>query len=60
MDYDMPIMNGVEATKKIRAMIDERKVRDTPIVAVSAFVQSQEVERCLDSGMVDYSKIYSH
>ena len=38
MDYDMPIMNGVEATKKIRAMIDERKVRDTPIVAVSAFV----------------------
>ena len=34
MDYDMPVMNGMEATRKIR----EELTRELPIVAVSAFV----------------------
>ncbi len=52
MDYEMPIMNGVEvrlhgsiiksivlqATKKIRQLIADGTVRDMPIIAVSAFV----------------------
>eukprot|EP00347_Sterkiella_histriomuscorum_P000102 403377173 len=54
MDYDMPVMNGVEATKKIKTLAEEGKIKDIPIIAVSAFVASQEIDRCLNSGMSDY------
>lgn len=36
----------------------EGKVQDLPIIAVSAFVAALEIDRCLNSGMSDYSKIY--
>ena len=37
-------------------MAEEGKIIDLPIIAVSAFVASQEIDRCLNSGMSDYSK----
>ncbi len=57
MDYDMPVMNGVEATKKIRQLNEEGKVQEVPIIAVSAFVGKKEIDACLNSGMNDYSKL---
>jgi len=54
MDYDMPIMNGVEATKRIKKMVAERKITDIPVVAVSAYVANTEKQKCIDSGMCEY------
>jgi len=46
MDIHMPIMNGLEATKKIREF-DKR----TPIVALSANAYNKDIENSLKSGM---------
>ena len=49
MDVQMPVMNGIEATRAIRALPgDPGRV---PIVALTANGFADEVERCLRSGM---------
>ncbi len=56
MDLMMPIMNGYDATKKIR---EDLKL-DITIIAVTADVTSNVKEKCLDAGMNDYiSKPYN-
>ncbi|NMH61458.1 ATP-binding protein [Alteromonas ponticola] len=45
MDLNMPLMDGYEATKEIRKL-----GKDTPIVAFSAAVLAEEVERAIDAG----------
>jgi signal transduction histidine kinase/FixJ family two-component response regulator len=52
MDIQMPIMNGIDATKAIRA--DEGRNRHTPIVALTANASAQDSERCLAAGMDAY------
>ncbi len=47
----MPVMNGFEATQKIR-QLDEYK--DTPIVALTAFAMKGDREKCLEAGATDY------
>ncbi|MGM0509347.1 MAG: response regulator, partial [Fusobacteriota bacterium] len=51
MDIQMPIMNGFEATKKIKEM-DERK--DIPIIAMTAHATEEDRKLCLRKGMDDY------
>jgi signal transduction histidine kinase/DNA-binding response OmpR family regulator len=53
MDVHMPIMDGYEATKNIRAHESER-VRNTPLIAMTANAMSEDRERCLQVGMDDY------
>ena len=50
MDIRMPIMNGYEATKAIR-LLDRADAKTIPIIAMSADAFSDDVQRCLESGM---------
>jgi PAS domain S-box-containing protein len=50
MDLQMPVMNGIEATKHIRR---EMKI-NTPIIALTANAQKKEIENCMAAGMNDY------
>ena len=51
MDIQMPVMDGLEATQKIRS---EQKNRRTPIVAVTAHALADEKKTLLKSGFDDY------
>ena len=52
MDLQMPEMDGFEATCRIREIGVEG--RNIPIIALTANVFSEDVERCLKSGMNDH------
>jgi CheY-like chemotaxis protein len=52
MDIQMPVMDGLEATARIRAM--SAPPCRTPIVAMTANVLPQQVENLLRAGMDDY------
>jgi CheY-like chemotaxis protein len=53
MDYNMPVMDGLEATIKIREL-DNEHVKAIKIIALTANATSYDMEKCLKSGMNDY------
>ena len=53
MDIQMPGMDGLTATRRIRAMTDVAGSR-TPIVAMTANVLPEQVANCLAAGMDDH------
>ncbi len=54
MDCHMPVMDGFEATRRIRDDEFERSRGRTPIVALTADALAGDRERCIESGMDDY------
>jgi len=52
MDWQMPEMNGLEATRKIRA--SEAGDRNIPIIALTANALRGDREECIEAGMSDY------
>jgi len=50
MDVQMPVMDGYEATRQIRAM-DTPRAKIVPIIAMTANVFREDIERCLGAGM---------
>ena len=52
MDIHMPQMDGLAATRAIRALDGE--AGEVPIIAMSADALPQQVERCYAAGMVDH------
>jgi two-component system, sensor histidine kinase ChiS len=53
MDIQMPVMNGFEATARIRgdAMAS---IRELPVIALTAHTLEADRDRCLEAGMDDY------
>jgi signal transduction histidine kinase len=54
MDCQMPEMDGLEATRKIRALERERSLAPIRIVAMTAAAMQGDRESCLRAGMDDY------
>ncbi len=52
MDIRMPVMNGYDAAKAIRAL--PRKDANLPIIAMTADAFSDDIQRCLDCGMNEH------
>lgn len=52
MDCQMPVMDGYDSTRQIRALAGPRS--KVPIIALTANVQAEDVAKCLDCGMNDY------
>ena len=53
MDIQMPKMNGLEATRQIRALPAGR-LEHLPIIAMTAHVFKNDIEECLKAGMDDH------
>ena len=55
MDVSMPGMNGLDATRAIRAMLaDQVGGQRLPIIGISAHAMAGDREECLAAGMTDY------
>jgi PAS domain S-box-containing protein len=51
MDMQMPVMDGIEATREIRK---ESRFQALPIIAMTANVMAEDIRRCFDAGMNDH------
>lgn len=51
MDLQMPVMDGLTATRLLRA---EPHLRQLPVVGMTAHAMAEEVQRCLEAGMNDH------
>ena len=52
MDVQMPVMGGLEATRRVRALPHPNS--QIPIVAITANAMEEDRQLCLDSGMSGY------
>ena len=53
MDYQMPIMDGMETCLEIMKHIKKKEINNIPIIGCTAFISKDQVLSCLDSGMKD-------
>jgi len=53
MDIQMPVMDGYEATRQIRAVTQNRN-KKLPIIAMTANVFQEEINKCHEAGMDDH------
>lgn len=53
MDYAMPVLDGIQTTKRLRGMMNKKEIAETPIIGCSAFSSKAETFDCLNAGMKD-------
>ena len=53
MDVQMPVMNGYDATRKIRSL-DRADASTIPIIAMTANAFAEDIKDALDAGMNDH------
>lgn len=53
MDVEMPVMNGLEATRKIRLWEKEHGLAPTPLIVLSAHAFGEQKRQCYDAGCND-------
>lgn len=51
MDFNMPLMNGVEATQTIRLKEKEAGTKPTQIIGMTAHADQPTIDTCLQAGM---------
>jgi len=54
MDCSMPVLDGYQATEKIRAPGTSTQKPDIPIIAITARAMHGDQEKCIQAGMNDY------
>ncbi|MFV0378670.1 MAG: response regulator [Mangrovibacterium sp.] len=54
MDIMMPVMDGLEATLRIREFETINGIIETPIIAVTANTMDNDREKCISYGMNDF------
>lgn len=53
MDINMPVMDGIECTKRVRALSDETK-KNIPIVAITGNARNYSMEEFVSLGINDF------
>ncbi|PIR21602.1 MAG: hypothetical protein COV45_02350 [Deltaproteobacteria bacterium CG11_big_fil_rev_8_21_14_0_20_47_16] len=51
MDVMMPVMDGIEATKRIRT---DKAIKDIPIIFLTARARAEDRQQAMDAGATDY------
>lgn len=53
MDYEMPVMNGLETARKLTILMDRGKISAIPIIGCTGHHDAEKIEECYANGMVN-------